>query len=132
VRVAVQKIEGVDAVEVSLNRGIVEIRLKPENGVSLEQVREAIRVNGFTPKEALIRARGTVVEDSGALALALSGREAAFRLAAHPESPGIIEEVWQVRGQEVILEGRVPETARRAEGLPRLEALKLVRVPQAE
>jgi len=122
VRVAVKKIDGIDSVQVSLNRGVVVIRLKPENRVTLEQLREAIRRNGFTPKEADVRARGTVVQDSGHLALALPGIGAAFRLTVDSQAPATIGELERVRGQVVTLEGRVRETARWATALPSLEA----------
>ena len=121
-RVAVKKIDGIDAVEVSLNRGIVVIRLRPENRVTLEHVREAIRENGFTPKEAEVRARGTVVDDTGHLALFLPGIGAAFRLTADSQAPGMIGDLQRLRGQEVTLEGRVPERPRGAERPLPLEA----------
>ncbi len=124
-RVAVKKIDGIDAVEVSLNRGVVVIRLRPENRVTLEQVREAIRENGFTPKEAEVRARGTVVQDGGHLALALPGIGVAFHLAADSQAPGVIGELDRARGQDVSLEGRVPETARGGAGPLPLKARAL-------
>jgi hypothetical protein len=108
--VAVRKIEGVDSVAVSLNRGMVVIRLKPENRVTLECLREAIRGNGFTPKEAEVRARGTVVDDGGQLALAIPGIGVAFRLVADAQAPGIIAELERVPDQDITIEGRVPET----------------------
>ncbi len=121
-RVAVKQIEGVDAVEVSLNRGVVVIRLRPDNRVTLEQAREAIRENGFTPKEADVRARGTVVDDSGYLALVLPGIGAEFRLTADSQAPGMIGDLERVRGQEVTIEGRVSESPRGAERPLPLEA----------
>ncbi len=102
------KIDGIDSVTVSLNRGVVVIRLKPENRVTLERVREAIRANGFTPKEADVRAHGTVSDANGQLALSIAGT-VAFRLAA---DTGVIEEVRRLRGEEVTIDGRVPVTAR--------------------
>lgn len=121
-RVAVKRIEGIDSVEVSLNRGVVVIRLKPENRVTLQQIRTAIREKGFTPKEADVRARGSIVEDSGRLSLAFPGMGAAFRLRGDSQAPGIGGELDHVRGQEVTVEGRVPEMARGAAGPPLIEA----------
>lgn len=46
-RVAVQKLEGVEEVEVSLNEGYAEIALAPRSGVTVEGVRRVIRDNGF-------------------------------------------------------------------------------------
>ncbi|MBI4421975.1 MAG: heavy-metal-associated domain-containing protein [Gemmatimonadetes bacterium] len=120
-RVAVKDLEGVDSVEVSLNRGLVTIRFKPQNRVIIEQVREAIRSNGFTPKAANVRARGTVGMDQGRWVLAFPGGEAGFLLAASPEAPRRLVEVERLRGREVTVEGRVPETAHGAPGALTLE-----------
>ena len=121
-RVAVKTIDGIDSVAVSLNRGLVFIRLRANNRVTLEQVREVIRQGGFTPKDAQVRVRGTVVPDSGHLTLALPGIGVAFRLVADAQPPGVIGALDAARGHVVIVEGRVPETARGTGGPPRLEA----------
>jgi copper chaperone CopZ len=122
VRVAVTKIGGVASAEVSLNRGSVVIRLEPGNRVTLEQVREAIRESGFTPRDAEVRARGTVVAENGQLGLALPGIGVAFRLGADPRAPDIVGELQQLRSRDVTVEGRVPETARGARQPPVLQA----------
>ncbi len=126
-RVAVKKIDGIDSVAVSLNRGVVVIRLRPDNRVTLERVREVIRENGFTPKAAEVRARGRVVDDSGYLALAMPGMDVAFRLTADSLAPGIIHELQRVRDQDVTIDGRVPETARGAREPAVLQARVLSR-----
>ena len=128
-RVAVSKINGIDSVAVSLNRGVAVIRLKPENRVTLERVREAIRANGFTPKEAEVRARGTVVDDSGHLALVMPGGDVAFRLAPDSHALGIFGELQHLRDQDVTVEGRVPETARGAREPVVLQARALSKSP---
>ena len=58
VSVAVKKIDGVESVEVTLNRGHAEIKLKPGNRVRIEQIWEAVRKQGLTPKEARVVVRG--------------------------------------------------------------------------
>lgn len=113
-RVAVNEIDGIDSVEVSLNRGVVVIRLRPENRVTLAGIRDAIRERGFTPKEAEVRARGTVVDDGGHLALAMPGSAAVIRLVADSQAPGVIGELEGLLGQDVTVDGRVAETARGA------------------
>jgi copper chaperone CopZ len=47
--VAVGKIDGVRDVKVSLNEGRATIQFAAANRVSIEQVRKAIRANGFAP-----------------------------------------------------------------------------------
>lgn len=54
-----QKVNGVEAVRVSLKEGLTILELKPNNAVTLSQLRTVIRNNGFVPKEAQIVAKGT-------------------------------------------------------------------------
>jgi len=56
VRVAVRKLDGVRSVTVSLNDGYADILLTSQNTVTVERIREAIRRNGFSPREALDQA----------------------------------------------------------------------------
>jgi copper chaperone CopZ len=65
VRVAVQKIDGVESVDVSLEKGSADIRLKPGNRVTMTQLRQVIRKNGYPTKEAQIEARGRIVDRNG-------------------------------------------------------------------
>ena len=51
-RVAVEKLDGVDKAEVSLDDGRVTVRLAPGNAVTIAELRRTIRHQGFTPKEA--------------------------------------------------------------------------------
>ncbi|MBI2970010.1 MAG: heavy-metal-associated domain-containing protein [Gammaproteobacteria bacterium] len=55
-----KQLPGVTAVAVSLNQGKAVVELAPDNTVELAQIREVIRHNGFTPKEALIVIAGTL------------------------------------------------------------------------
>lgn len=63
--VAVRKIPGVSTVHVHLNQGLAQIRLAPDNHVSLAQVRKAIRSQGFNPRSAKITAVGSFVRSGG-------------------------------------------------------------------
>lgn len=113
-RVAVKKIDGVESVDVSLNRGLAVIRFRPEQRVAVQQVREAIRANGFTPKAAQVRVAGRLVKRGDRLALATPGEGDIFLLAAHADPPGR-------EGDEVVVEGLVPETKRGTTGPLTLE-----------
>lgn len=122
VRVAVQEIPGVESVDVSLNRGLAVIRLARENRVSVEQLRDAIRDNGFTPKGAEVRVAGKVVERDGRPALAIPGQEIPFLLADHPDGEGKTEELLRVAGDgTVLVEGRVSAGKSTVERPPVLE-----------
>ena len=102
--VALQKIDGVAKVEVSLNAGDANIRLEPTNRVSVEQIREAIRKNGFTPKEAEVTVVGKLVERGGRLVLEVSGPNVTLALSG-PRAG----ELQAMAGTVVVLGGLVPE-----------------------
>jgi hypothetical protein len=53
-----QKVNGVETVRVSLKEGLTILELKPNNAVTLSQLRTVIRNNGFVSKEATIVAAG--------------------------------------------------------------------------
>jgi copper chaperone CopZ len=111
VRVAVEKIPGVDSVRVSLNDGYADIHLAPENTVTVARVRETIRNNGFTPKEARIRVTGSVMQLDDAPALSVAGAQR-FRLVEHPDAPEWAGELARLPvGRAVTVEGVVPEAA---------------------
>jgi hypothetical protein len=58
-----QKVDGVDAVKVSLKDGLTVIDLRPDNRVTLAAIRQVIKNNGFVSKEANVRARGESSEN---------------------------------------------------------------------
>lgn len=70
-RVAVLKLSGVESAEVSLDKASAEIRFKPDNRVTLPELRELIRKNGYPTKDAQIIARTRVVDRNGQVALDL-------------------------------------------------------------
>jgi len=57
------KLSGVTAVRVSLNEGRAVAQLAPESTTTLAQIREVIRHNGFTPKDANVTLVGRLVRD---------------------------------------------------------------------
>ena len=54
-----QKVDGVEKVDVRLNQGLTVLDLKPGNKITLSQLRSVIRNNGFVSKEAALIAMGT-------------------------------------------------------------------------
>ena len=54
-----QKVDGVESVELSLERAEADIRLRPDNRSSLDRFRQIVKANGFEPKEATVTAVGT-------------------------------------------------------------------------
>jgi copper chaperone CopZ len=65
VSAAVKKLDGVESVEVSLEKGFVDIRLKSENTVTLPELRRIIRRNGNETKDAQVAGRGRIVDQDG-------------------------------------------------------------------
>ena len=74
-RVAVRKLDGVESVEVSLERASAAINLRPGNRITLSQLRQIIKNNGFTAKEATVTVVGMLMERGGKPALSVTGTD---------------------------------------------------------
>jgi copper chaperone CopZ len=93
VRVALLKVAGVESVDVSLERATAAIRLRAGNSVTLAQIREIVKNNGFTAKEADVTVVGSLVERGGKPALAVSGTNVVLLLAPDSKQPDTYEEL---------------------------------------
>jgi len=60
-----KKLDGVESVEVSLEKASADIKLKADNKITLPEIRRIIRSNGYPTKDAQITARGKFVERDG-------------------------------------------------------------------
>ena len=107
-RVSVMSVNGVASVEVSLDKGLATVKLKPGNTATLKQLQEAITKNGFTMKQSRITAAGKLVED-GSKKFQISGSNDVVNLV--PE-PGSVSAPSAKGGATFILEGTVPEAAK--------------------
>lgn len=109
-RVAVGKIDGVRDVKVSLNEGLATIQFAPSNHVSIDQVRKAIRSNGFTPRGADVRVAGTLETRGDTVFLTVPQAGDSFLLR---DAAGASDKVSALRNMKssglVQLEGNVPE-----------------------
>lgn len=76
--------EGVTKAEVSLNKAMATIHLKPENNVSVEQLRKVVRKSGFTPKEATVIIDGDLETKKGDW-FVVAGQQARYRLVPYPK-----------------------------------------------
>jgi copper chaperone CopZ len=108
VSVALQKIDGIDTVKVTLNDGKATLTLKPLNKVTLAQVRSVIEKNGFTPKAAAVVAETEVIAGPGGEPqLRVSGTNETF-----PVASGTAEAVRAILrnqvGNRVLVQGIVP------------------------
>lgn len=69
--VAIKKLDGVESVDVSLEKASADIRLKAGNRITLQQLREVIKKTGYPTKDAQVEARGRMVPRNGAIVLDL-------------------------------------------------------------
>jgi hypothetical protein len=75
-----QKVPGVTEVKVSLNEGLTIIDFAPDNKVTLPQLRQVIRNNGFVTNQSRIVARGALVNADGAATFEIRGSNERLRL----------------------------------------------------
>jgi hypothetical protein len=80
-----QKVDGVQRVEVRLNDGVTVLDFKPGNDVTLATLRHVIKNNGFVSKEALVVAAGT---DNGDRVFVVSGTQEQLELTSAPQRLG--------------------------------------------
>jgi copper chaperone CopZ len=80
--VAMKKLQGVETVDISLNKSAAELRLRTGNTVTVEQLRTIIKHNGFTPKEAIVTTIATPARKAGALTLEVNGQPTVLAVAA--------------------------------------------------
>jgi hypothetical protein len=108
VSVSIKRIEGVESVNISLNRGLAEIRLHPRNTVRVEQILRAVTNNGFTPKEARISAVGTVLSREDKLRFQASGSNQNFDLLMQNAAKDLNDAVRKEIGRTAVVEGIIP------------------------
>jgi copper chaperone CopZ len=105
VDVALKKVAGVESVDVSLNKGLATVKLKPGNALSVPQFWELIHKNGYTPKSTAVSVHGDLANVNGQLRLNVSGTKEALALVANPKNPTAYSEASKKLGQTVIVQG---------------------------
>ena len=101
--VAIKKLDGVASVEVSLEKASADIRFKPDNKITLPQLRQIIKKNGYPTKDAQVTARGQIVDLKGTPMLdLLNGTTLPLTQKPSGPSAGIVEVtgVSRVRGKD--------------------------------
>ena len=110
VDVALKKVAGVESVEVSLNKGLATVKLRPTNTVSVPQLWELIHKNGYTPKTTVVSVRGELTNVNGSLQLKISGTKDTLPLTADPKNATAYSEAPKKIGQTVIVQGVMAPT----------------------
>lgn len=102
VRGALKKIPGVESVDVSLNKGLATVKLKPGNTASIAQFWETVRRNGFTPKQTKVVVRGSLLNSSNNLSLKVSESNQSHPLVL---DVSLRDKLAKVVNQTISLEG---------------------------
>src|SRR5215472_15552929 len=105
VDVALKKVPGVETVDVSLNKAMATVKLKPGNTVSVPQLWQLLHEKGYTPKATTVSVRGEVAGSAGRLQLKVSATKDTLELAADAKTPIAYEEAKKKVGQPVTVPG---------------------------
>ena len=109
VRVSLKSVPGVDSVDVSLEKGLAVVKMRPGNTATLKQLNEAITKNGFTMKDSTATVAGTVIAMDGNAMLKVAGSNELLQLV--PESASAPSSL-SAAGKTVLVEGTVPEAGK--------------------
>ncbi|MEO8025012.1 MAG: heavy metal-associated domain-containing protein [Bryobacteraceae bacterium] len=100
VRGALKKFPGVESVDVSLNKGLATVKLKPGNSVRPQEFWETVRKNGFTPKETKVVVRGEFAQSGKQWKVA--GTNEVFTVSA---AAAVVDEAKGSAGKMLTVEG---------------------------
>ena len=108
-RVSLKSVAGVDAVDVSLEKGLAVIKLKPGNTATLKQLQEAITRNGFTMKQSNATIAGQVFIANGKAQLKVSGSNDVLSLLPEDQAA---PDLNAMNGRSIVVQGVIPEPAK--------------------
>lgn len=109
------KLPGVESAEVSLKSASADIRLKPDNNVTMAGLRKVLKENGYPTRDAQIEARGRIVDSGGALVVDLlngSSMRIEINEAAAKPTGQIVQIVGTSRAHPNAPDGLILRTAR--------------------
>jgi len=105
VDVALKKTPGVETVDVSLNKGLATVKLKPGNTASVPQFWQLLHEKGYTPKTTTVSARGELAGGPGRLQLKVSGTKDILDLTPDPKNTGSYKAAAEKAGQTIVIQG---------------------------
>src|SRR5947207_11584091 len=103
-----KNVNGVDSVDVSLNKGLATMTLKEGNTVTMKQLRDAIAKNGFTTKQSRVTVNGTLILEGNTPKLNISGSGEVYQVRLG-DGNGLGGHVNKLNGKAVTVEGTIPE-----------------------
>ena len=108
-RVSLKSVAGVDSVDVSLEKGLAAVKMKPGNTATLKQLQDAITKNGFTMKQSKATVAGTILVANGKTQLKISGSSDVLQLVPESQSG---PDASSMQGKSVVVAGIIPEAAK--------------------
>ena len=105
VSVSLKAVSGVESVQVSLEKGIATVKLRPGNTATLKQLNDAVTRNGFAMKDSSATIAGTVADVIGKPTLRVSGSNDVLALVREASAPNAASLV----GKSVLVNGTIPE-----------------------
>lgn len=92
--------------EVSLEEGLVTVRVTPDTRLTIARLRKAIRDRGFSPRGAAVRVSGRLSKTDDGVALSVPESGVTYSTRADEV---ILEKLRKAAGRHVLLEGRIAE-----------------------
>ena len=108
-RVSLKSVSGVESVDVSLEKGLAAVKMKPGNTATLNQLQNAIAKNGFAMKESAAIIAGTIVVANGKTQLQVSGSNELLTIIPQSQALG---DATSLNGKSVLAEVTIPEAAK--------------------
>ena len=108
-RVSLKSVAGVESVDVSLEKGLAAVKMKPGNTTTLKQLQDAITKNGFTMKQSKATVAGTILVANGKTQLKVSGSNDVLQLVPESQSG---PNASSMQGKVVTVTGGIPEAAK--------------------
>ena len=108
IHVSMKGIQGVNAVDVDLNTGLVSIKLAPGNSATMRQFNEAVEKNGFTHKDANVIVRGQLSGSATVPFIDVTGTKDRYALA--PLGPEA--DMSPLLGKTVVVNGVIPQSGK--------------------
>jgi hypothetical protein len=109
VRVSLKSVSGVGSVDVSLDKGLASVTMKPGNAATFKQLQEAITKNGFTMKPSDVSVTGKIVVTRGQPQLQVSSSNELVNLV--PDGSQATN-VTAMAAKWVVVEGTLEEAAK--------------------
>jgi cation transport ATPase len=106
-----KKIKGVEAASFRTEDAVAVLDLKPGNRVALDEIRDAVKRIGYTPKEAKVTVRGQARMEAGKWLFRVAGSDAEYSL--NGSAGAIADQLRQsAGGAAIVVEGSIaPERA---------------------